>query len=246
MHPMGVELCFWEGVWAWIFQFPVRSQHVPRIPNVYSNMFPIARHFISYQWVAVTVGHNPPVPGSQDLSFRTSINGIWVSGPRRTDRRRSVRENGKLRKRVISTKRRIVLVLAMTVKTGKVPGKLPSVHCPVLPQKMVAGGQLQAGPVLPQKTQAERPITHGLSEFIYKIVHRTFSPQNLCRWANIETYMFFYVWKLLYWEALKVHFLFCDGPIREAHCKKNLNLEDTPTRVSFRQAITAKLSQCVF
>ncbi len=33
--------------------------------------------------------------------------------------------NSKLSKRVISTKRRIVLVLAMTVKTGKVPGKLP-------------------------------------------------------------------------------------------------------------------------
>jgi len=81
----------------------------------------------------VTVGHNPPVPGSQDLGFKTSINGHWVSGPRQTDRRRSVRENSKLRKTVISTKRRIVLVLAMTVKTGKVPGKLPSVHGPVLP-----------------------------------------------------------------------------------------------------------------
>ncbi len=60
-----------------------------------------------------------------DLGFRTS-----------TDGRRSVGKNSKLRKRVISTKRQIVLVLAMTVKTGKVPGKLPSVHCPVLPQKM--------------------------------------------------------------------------------------------------------------
>jgi hypothetical protein len=35
-------------------------------------------------------------------------------------------KTSKLRKRVTSTKRRIALVLAMTVKTGKVPGKLPS------------------------------------------------------------------------------------------------------------------------
>jgi hypothetical protein len=63
---------------------------------------------------------------SPKQKYSTTV-GIWVSGPRVSGPRQTDR------KRVISTKRRIVLVLAMTMKTGKVPGKLSSVHCPVLP-----------------------------------------------------------------------------------------------------------------
>jgi hypothetical protein len=56
--------------------------------------------------------------------------------------------------------------------------------------------------------------------FVPQMICPTLTSWNLHSWANIGAYMFLCLeWIFLHWGVLKVSDLFCDGPIKVAHCK---------------------------